>query len=638
MTGISLWFALDSWTFGAIGDVSTSRWWAIVLGVLAALVAITLLVASWTRWGQTKSLTKCIALAFLAHVWLLMYAYGTRILTPGVGPGISGGPPSSQLISVVIESEHKDALKTIDESEAEHQADPAAQESAGGSTIEPWEAPIRSPEWDGVSNLDLPKSLTEIAPQARLVDETVSLAELPATVPDDMLLQQFLSDQNAPKPPATTSAEASSIPGNTRVSDPALQPNSVPNSVAAQAPSVYQNRFSPNRMELVRAGGGDESTETAVQMALEWLARAQSKDGGWYASEHGAGSEATLVRVGPDGELRKRTGARANTAMTGLALLAFLGAGHTHLDGRYAPTIQAGLRYLLSQQFPSSGDLAGLDQVGRDDSVRFARMYSHGMAGLALAEAYSITRDPALLSAVHSACNYSIAAMNTTSGGWRYEYPTSDPGDTSQFGWQAMLLTSAHRGGVIQLPSDRRILMQRFLDSVAAGKYGGLATYRPRRGPYAAPELATNSMTAEAMASRLLLGFPVSKEMASETQKALLTQLPGQGQENFYYWYYATLALFQMRGTGTASAGSLDEDRAWERWNEAIKKQLCSTQVVSGTNQGSWNPTCVWGAYGGRVYSTSIGCLCLEVYYRYLPTYSIQQTANSWQPFENPRR
>ena len=33
---------------------------------------------------------------------------------------------------------------------------------------------------------------------------------------------------------------------------------------------------------------------------------------------------------------------------------------------------------------------------------------------------------------------------------------------------------------------------------------------------------------------------------------------------------------------------------------------------------GSWDPEeCVWGEKGGRVYTTAIGALTLEVYYRY---------------------
>ena len=32
---------------------------------------------------------------------------------------------------------------------------------------------------------------------------------------------------------------------------------------------------------------------------------------------------------------------------------------------------------------------------------------------------------------------------------------------------------------------------------------------------------------------------------------------------------------------------------------------------------GSWDPDCAWGGVGGRVYSTAMVALCLEVYHRY---------------------
>jgi hypothetical protein len=35
--------------------------------------------------------------------------------------------------------------------------------------------------------------------------------------------------------------------------------------------------------------------------------------------------------------------------------------------------------------------------------------------------------------------------------------------------------------------------------------------------------------------------------------------------------------------------------------------------------KGSWDPNCAWGYIGGRVYSTSLMVLCLEVYFRYVP-------------------
>jgi hypothetical protein len=44
--------------------------------------------------------------------------------------------------------------------------------------------------------------------------------------------------------------------------------------------------------------------------------------------------------------------------------------------------------------------------------------------------------------------------------------------------------------------------------------------------------------------------------------------------------------------------------------------------VTEGDLAGSWDPKCIWGGYGGRVYSTAMSALCLEVYYRFLPVYS----------------
>ena len=44
-------------------------------------------------------------------------------------------------------------------------------------------------------------------------------------------------------------------------------------------------------------------------------------------------------------------------------------------------------------------------------------------------------------------------------------------------------------------------------------------------------------------------------------------------------------------------------------------------QQARGRHAGSWSPDTVWGGYGGRVYTTALGALCLEVYYRFLPLY-----------------
>jgi hypothetical protein len=92
-----------------------------------------------------------------------------------------------------------------------------------------------------------------------------------------------------------------------------------------------------------------------------------------------------------------------------------------------------------------------------------------------------------------------------------------------------------------------------------------------------------------------------------EAAEYLLNNLPGDGEVNFYYWYYATLAMYHVGGP------------AWETWNARMTRTLTSSQVAESVAAGSWEPNGVWCGYGGRVYSTALATLCLEVYYRYNP-------------------
>jgi hypothetical protein len=114
-------------------------------------------------------------------------------------------------------------------------------------------------------------------------------------------------------------------------------------------------------------------------------------------------------------------------------------------------------------------------------------------------------------------------------------------------------------------------------------------------------------MTAEAIYCRQLLGMSRTNPSSDEAGDFILEELPGQGETNLYYWYYATLATYQLQGDH------------WQIWNKALQKNLLKTQRSDGDLAGSWDPDPVWGAYGGRAYGTAMSALCLEVYYRYLP-------------------
>jgi hypothetical protein len=364
---------------------------------------------------------------------------------------------------------------------------------------------------------------------------------------------------------------------------------------APQATTPYSLRNSPGRLGLVEQQGGSGRTESAVSQALRWLAAAQSRDGHWDADEYGAGQEQMVLNQNRGG-----AGRNADTGVSALALLAFLGAGHSHLHGDYQDTVRRGIDFLLRAQ-AGDGSLFG-------ESTLYAQMYCHAMATFALAEAQAMTGDQRLEAAVTKAVIFSIAAQNPSVGGWRYR--PGDSGDTSQLGWQVMALASAQRAG-IQVPENTWRRVEQFLITVRRGTHGGLASYRPD-GP------ASTSMTAEALYCRLQLsdifGNDMDETSARQATDNLLTSLPNAERVNLYYWYYASLALHHRHAQNEHAA------EAWKTWNEAMTTAIVSTQISEGRDAGSWSANTVWGGYGGRIYTTAMATMCLEVYYRYAPT------------------
>lgn len=352
-------------------------------------------------------------------------------------------------------------------------------------------------------------------------------------------------------------------------------------------PPIYQLRRAPERAEIAEQQGGSAATEAAVKAALKWLAENQHPDGRWDADHHGAGRER---KVG--GQDRSGAGAESDTGVTGLAMLALLGAGNTHLEGEYRDSVARGVAFLLDVQ-AADGNLGG-------KADKFAFMYCHGMATLALSEVYAMSGDERFLEPVRRAIGYTVAAQSRSSGGWRYGL-NDKVGDTSQLGWQLMALKSAELAG-IEIPARTREGMIKFLKSVASGRHNGLASYRPGERP-------SVSMTAEALVCRQFLGLARTNPASDEAGNFVLTQLPGQGEANLYYWYYATLGMFQLQG------------EHWRRWNNALTAALVARQRTEEAFAGSWDPDDVWGGHGGRVYTTAMGALCLEVYYRFLPLY-----------------
>ncbi len=333
--------------------------------------------------------------------------------------------------------------------------------------------------------------------------------------------------------------------------------------------------------------------ETAVAAALSWIAHHQSKGGNWSLKDFSAQcKDKTCTGPGRQESL---------SAATAMGLLPFLAAGQTHKTpekGPFKNEVDRGLQWLVAHQ-KADGDLsAGAEQ----------QMYSHGMAAIALCEAYGMSKDEALAKPAQRAIDFIEAAQNRTTGGWRY-YP-GEEGDTSVFGWQMTALRSAKLAKLKVQPATLDGA-RKWLASVTKpnddGTASGRFSYMRNAGQ------STPTMSAVGILGSQELEVHRDDPIIVNGIKYLMENQPDPEARNIYYWYYGTLALHNMA------------NQDWDTWNRKVRKVLVNSQEHEGCAIGSWNPDKptrdAWGPMGGRLMTTSFSCLTLEVYYRYLPIY-----------------
>jgi hypothetical protein len=430
----------------------------------------------------------------------------------------------------------------------------------------------------------------------------------------DGALEPFRPERT-PKDPQPTSPRSVNVREGEPVTIPheGFRPNILrPKSLVSQTrehrsvPSTYRLRNLARRQDSARKFGGTDASERAVESSLRWLVLHQSSDGHWDAGRFGSGNvklndEGLDTRGAPVKE--GIPGSHASSGVTALAVLAFLGAGYTHEEGQYAQQVDRALRWLIRQQH-EDGFLGG-------EATYFARMYCHAMASYAMAEAYGMQSDPTydtgLREPLERAIVFILEHQNPNDGGWRYK--KGQLSDMSMFGWQLMALKSAEIAG-IGIPERAKSRMVRFLKERSLGTHNGLASYRVLESS-SSPLPPTPAMTAESLFCKQMLGIRRTNPASTEAVEYLLERLPKRSETNLYYWYYGTLAMYQYGG------------ESWRKWNESLRDQLVAEQLQTGEHSGSWDPNGPWGAYGGRVYSTALSTLCLEVYYRFLPLYQM---------------
>jgi len=350
------------------------------------------------------------------------------------------------------------------------------------------------------------------------------------------------------------------------------------------AAGVFGFRDGGGRKKCVARFGGSDGTESAVEAALRWLAAHQEPDGHWDTVKLEARLPAETKPY--------------DCGVTGLAALAFLGAGYTPtVESRFKDNIARALAWIIAQQQAN-----GLIDPKLDSTDDEGPGYSHSICGLALAEAYGMTKDGRYRGPAQKAIDYSVNVHQVEGSGWRYN--ARQAADLSVTGWFVMQLKSANIAG-LSVSKKSFSSAQAFCDTVS-DKYGRFR-YKPER------RSSTHTMTSVGMVSRLFLGWgPGELQGGAEY---LLEDLPDWGDNgssvNFYYWYYGTLGMFQMGKP------------YWPEWNKAIREMLPANQRTAddGDLDGSWDPCGPWCSRTGRAFSTAMGALVLEVYYRYLPMY-----------------
>lgn len=366
-----------------------------------------------------------------------------------------------------------------------------------------------------------------------------------------------------------------------------IMPSALLSSSSLAQMSTALDGRSASKGQMLARFGGTAASEAAVARALKWIAAHQAPDGGWTFAH----SQVCRNACQDAGDMDT-----ARNGATALALLPFLGAGQTHVEGQYKANIYKGLAFLIRRLEVTPG----VDMAQGSWHEPGGRTYSHALAAICLCEAYAMTQDPDLLHPAQLSLNYLIKAQHVQNGGWRYS--PGQPGDTSVVGWALMALKSGKMGG-LAVPAYTFQRTDRFLDFVSTNN----GAYYGYKEPAASLE-GRQATIAVGLLCRMYMGYPKQHPGLQKGIEYIAKQ--GPSTSDLYFSYYATQVLRHNGG------------ELWDKWNNKMRDRLVETQVKQGHAMGSWYESGSHTNQGGRLYTTALATMILEVYYRHMPLYS----------------
>jgi hypothetical protein len=327
----------------------------------------------------------------------------------------------------------------------------------------------------------------------------------------------------------------------------------------------------------------DKRVDRAIERALAFLAITQDRtDGAW------------------------RSRSSKNPAITSLAIMAFLSAGHVPGEGKYGPVIEKGIRRVLKFQQPN----------GLIASENSQEMYHHGISTLMLAEVAGMTDGPLgdeVRAALERAVAIILKAQRTSGparGGWRYQVAHIGGSDISVTGWQIMALRAAKNLGCDVPPSAIERAIE-FIQRCQKPSNNGFR-YSPN-DDVTIPCTGTSILALELCGKELHHSPEVLKAGSFLIREE---NLPRWGNGHFFYGvYYGSQATFQLGGN------------YWAVYRPRLREVVLENQQ----SNGSWSGGPIDSSFG-PAYCTSMAVLALTVEYRFLPIYQRSEECDDRKP------
>jgi hypothetical protein len=336
-------------------------------------------------------------------------------------------------------------------------------------------------------------------------------------------------------------------------------------------PDPIRKRCTPqDRLARLRETGGTPECEDAVIKALRWMKATQRPDGSW--------------------------GPQFPAAMTGLALLAYLGHCETTNSPEFGETVSKAIIYLVNIGLKNDGRLTSTGTFGGHQTV-----YEHGICTYALAEASTLGKGfgitiPDLDAVTKKSCEIIIQGQGT-GGGWGYGY-ANNGNDNSVGFWQIQALKAGKHTGLLE-DEEFTKTTRKALDFISSVQ-----------GPNGAVGYRTNPNQSPQLTGGAMLCFQLwGKNNTKEVRKGMKFIMDntnfkwGDPSANLYYHYYHAQAAMNAGGSN------------WKKYNNMFRDELLKGQ----NSDGSWTQSGVKHGPINQHMATCLATLMLEVYYRFLP-------------------